>query len=80
MKYFLLFVFSVFSVSIFAQEAVIPDERLYEVYEKEYINGLVTDNPFLIKRWNFYLDNAYKITKEVEGKECIIPGNQYFRF
>ena len=52
---------------------VVPDERLYEVYEKDYVDGLVNDNPFLIKRWNFYLDNSYRIIKDVEGKQVDYP-------
>jgi hypothetical protein len=55
-----------------------PDQRLYEVYEADYIKRLLTENPFLIKRWNYYLDHAYQIIDAVPGKtdgrpEVIIP-------
>lgn len=46
----------------------VPDQRLYEVYETDYIDRLVTENPFLIKRWNYYLDNAFYIMDAVPGK------------
>lgn len=45
-----------------------PDQRLYEAYDAEYIDRLVTENPFLIKRWNFYLDNAFYIMDAIPGK------------
>ncbi|MFT4663837.1 MAG: hypothetical protein ACI8YQ_003883 [Polaribacter sp.] len=46
----------------------VPDQRLYEVYEASYINQLATENPFLIKRWNYYLDHAFYIMDAVPGK------------
>ncbi len=52
---------------------VLPDERLYEVYEREYVDGLVEENPFLIKRWNFYLDNAFLITENIPEKDNDYP-------
>ena len=48
----------------------IPDSKLIEAYGEEYINRLKTENPFLIKRWNFYLENAFIITDEVLGKNA----------
>ncbi len=39
------------------------DERLYEAYDKNYLDNLQTANPFLLKRWNFYLDHAWYITE-----------------
>ncbi len=70
--FFFLFV-SLFSVAQDAHETVIPDDRLYEVYEREYVDGLVNENPFLIKRWNFYLDNAFLIADEVIEKQADYP-------
>ena len=71
MKYFLLLFFSLTTVFSFAQdvqEKVIPDVRLYEVYERDYINSLVIENPFLVKRWNYYLDNAFVIKEDIAEK------------
>lgn len=62
-----------FSVAQNANKTVVPDERLYEVYDRDYVDGLVNENPFLIKRWNFYLDNAYMITDEVAEKNNGYP-------
>ena len=47
-----------------------PDPRVIEAHGSHYINRLKTDNPFLINRWNFYLDNAFFITDNVPGKEA----------
>ncbi|MBL7805341.1 MAG: hypothetical protein JNL02_16500 [Saprospiraceae bacterium] len=39
------------------------DPRLYEVYEKDYLERLRTEQPTLILRWNFYLDNAFVVSE-----------------
>ncbi len=44
--------------------AVKIDPRLYEVFEKTDLDKWQREDPFLIKRWNFYLDNAYYIVDE----------------
>ena len=38
------------------------DTRLYEVYDKDYLEEIKTKDPFLIQYWTFYLDNAFIIT------------------
>ncbi|MFK7770822.1 MAG: hypothetical protein AB8F94_01740 [Saprospiraceae bacterium] len=52
-----------FSVLSFAQnkssETVEIDDRLLEVYDKEYLEDLKIQNPVLLQRWSFYLDNAF---------------------
>ncbi len=74
MKNFLpLFFFAVIPFFSFAQNAPIPDERLYEAYDRDYVDGLVKDNPFLIKRWNFYLDHAYHVVDEIAEKNNDYP-------
>ena len=76
MKKWLLLPFlfcSLFTVAQDATKTVVPDERLYEVYERDYVDGLVSENPFLVKRWNFYLDNAFYITDEVVEKNTGFP-------
>jgi len=35
------------------------DERLTAVHDKEYLTNLQTQNPVLLQRWSFYLDNAF---------------------
>lgn len=74
-NYLLLFFlpFSLFSFAQNAQDSVVPDERLYQVYERDYVDNLVNENPFLIRRWNFYLDNAYLIAVEIEEKKNDYP-------
>lgn len=37
------------------------DERLYQVFDSDYLQTVQKDNPLLLKRWNFYLDNAFYI-------------------
>jgi len=64
----LLFSFTTFFVQAQKMTSLTPDERLIEAYGSEYINTLQTENPFLIKRWNFYLDNAFYITDENKDK------------
>ncbi len=38
------------------------DSRLYSVFEGSYLERLRTENPFLIQRWNFYLDHSWYLT------------------
>jgi len=66
--------------TFFAQSAVaqtshtpVPDQRLYEAYDAEYIDRLTTENSFLINRWNFYLDNAFYLMDAVPGKTDAYP-------
>ena len=39
------------------------DSRLYEIYSGDYLENLQTANPFLLKRWNFYLDHSWYLTE-----------------
>lgn len=71
MKNFVLLLVLGFPLFLFAQnpsQAVTPDQRLIEAYGQEYIQKLVIENPFLIHRWNYYLDHAFIIRDEVPGK------------
>ncbi len=75
MKIVSIFLFLILPVFSFAQSnsnatTLQADDRLVEAFGSEYINKLKNENPFLIKRWNFYLDHAYIITDEVTGKEA----------
>ena len=59
----ILLTFSILSITLGqSNESVSIDTRLYNVYEEAYLNDLKVNNPFLLKRWAFYLDNAYYIT------------------
>ena len=53
------------SILSFAQnksaETVEIDERLTAVYDQEYLTNLQTQNPVLLQRWSFYLDNAFYV-------------------
>lgn len=51
------------------------DERLYEVFEADYLTRLKTQNPTLIQRWNFYLDHAWYITDAPKEKTLTITKN-----
>ncbi len=58
-----LFIMVLFVSNIaFAQNTnVIPDARLYQCYEKAYLDNLVKTNPEQIQYLNYYLDNAYYV-------------------
>ena len=39
------------------------DSRLFEIYSGDYLENLQTANPYLLKRWNFYLDHSWYLTE-----------------
>jgi hypothetical protein len=41
---------------------VVPDARLYAAFDSAYLETLRRDNPVLLLRWNYYLDNAFVIS------------------
>jgi len=56
-----------------AQRSAVPlqaaaDPRLYEVFDSAYLSRLATENPTLLQRWNYYLDNAFVISDFPEKK------------
>ena len=59
---------SIFSQSQLQTGSIKIDSRLYEVFEKDYLEKTAIEDPFLIQRWNFYLDNAFIITKNSLSK------------
>lgn len=79
MKNLFLFTFLFISFITFAQRDTstpsLPniDERLFQVFETTYLKRLQTENPFLIHRWNFYLDNSWYITELPREKEADYP-------
>jgi len=50
-------------------DTVQPDDRLKIVFSQTYLKKLSADNPLLISKWNFYLDNSYFISDFPEGKK-----------
>jgi hypothetical protein len=54
--------FSLISLFLGAQQEVRIDERLLAVYDAAYLERLQAENPFLLQRLNFYLDNAWYIS------------------
>jgi hypothetical protein len=61
-------------ISLVAQKQPIPstvkiDARLYDVFQKEELDGMTKDDVFFIYRWNFYLDNAYFISDTPLSKD-----------
>lgn len=47
---------------------VAADPRLDEVFDSAYLSRLAAENPTLLQRWNYYLDNAFVITGFPEKK------------
>ena len=57
-----------FTISLFAQQPIPLDERLLTVYDRAYLEQLQVDNPFLLERLHFYLDNAWYLSDYPEDK------------
>lgn len=68
--FFLLFI----ATFAFSQQAenISIDDRLYQVFDRNYLENLKTTNPFLIQRWNYYLDNAWSIKDLPEEKQSSV--------
>lgn len=45
------------------------DDRLYDVFERDYLERLQVVNPFLLQYYTFFLDHSYKIVDMPEGKD-----------
>ncbi len=74
MKHFLIMCFFSLPVLGISQSSQVKiDERLFEVFDKAYLDNLQTANPFLIHRWNYYLDNAYYIAEDVKTVQHDYP-------
>ncbi len=59
----------VLSQNVFAQNETLIDERLYAVFEANYLEKLKSDNSFHLKYYNYYLDNGFEvITMAAEKK------------
>lgn len=60
--FFLILPYSIFSQSPIQTSSINIDSRLYDVFEKDYLEKVRVEDPFLIQRWHFYLDNAFFIS------------------
>ncbi len=63
MKIVILFlaISTVFATHLFAQQSIVADARLSDVYSQDYLNDLEQNNPQEIEYLNWYLDNSYQI-------------------
>ena len=51
-----------FNTSLFSQSnPVVADARLYQCYEKAYLDNLIKTDPEQVQFLNYYLDNAYYV-------------------
>ncbi|MCX6230347.1 MAG: hypothetical protein NTZ33_02275 [Bacteroidetes bacterium] len=50
---------------------VIPDSRLFQCFEKSYIDNLVKTNPEQILYLNYYLDNSYYVASLKAEKQVL---------
>lgn len=76
MKNLLFILFCMLSLSAFGQsetKLVEPDARLNNVYAEHYLMRLQEANPFIIQRWNFYLDNAFFVAENSPEKGATYP-------
>ena len=73
MKKQLIFVLAFLPFLAFAQQqspvSKSIDPRLYEAYDKAYVDKVAQEDAFLLKRWTFYLDNAYYVTEDIVSKD-----------
>ena len=64
-----ILLFSILSIAqTTSKDKVEVDERLFEVYDKEYLTDLQTKNPNLLQRWSFSLDHSFYITEYPKEK------------
>lgn len=76
MKNILVILLCICSFSVFGQnkvELIEPDARLADVYSEAYLVRLQTANPFLLQRWNFYLNNAFFVAENPADKGATYP-------
>jgi len=77
MKMYQTLLILLLSSGIFAQTATSPaaveiDQRLYDVYDTDYLEKLKTVNPFVLQRWNYYLDHSFFIA-DLDPDKQITP-------
>ncbi len=57
------------SGSLWAQQSVTPDARLYDAFGQTYVDQIVKSNPFLVQRFNYFLDHGWYIEQVAPGKD-----------
>lgn len=75
MKKTFIWALSLLPLTVFSQQnspAISAiDARLYEAYDKTYVDKVAQDDPFLLKRWTYYLDHAYYVTDAIVSKDGV---------
>jgi hypothetical protein len=75
MKKVLIFIITILPLFAIGQSDIKPeiDERLYEVFETDFLERMQTLKPHYIEYQNFYLDNSYQIIDFPKGKISEYP-------
>ncbi|HNQ67573.1 MAG TPA: hypothetical protein PKN32_04295 [Bacteroidales bacterium] len=78
MKIVILFlaISTVFATHSMSQQTLNVDSRLSVVYNQDYINNLIQNNPQELEYLNWYLDNSYAIIYPDYEK---LQGNAYLK-
>ncbi len=68
-----LFITLLLTVPLLSMAQSVPslptiDERLYEVFDKDFLKKMQVENPFYIQYHNFLLDNVYTISELPKDK------------
>ena len=78
MKKTFIWALSLLPLTVFSQQnspvTSVIDARLYEAYDKAHIDKVAQDDPFLLKRWTYYLDHAYYVTDAIVSKDGVAGG------
>lgn len=72
---FLIGLLFILPTVIFAQSksTLTIDERLYEVFEADFLERMQKETPAMLEYYNFFLDNAYKIQTLNKDKTSTYP-------
>ena len=60
--FLLLFASNSFAQNQTSSDELVIDNRLYDIFDEEYLENLKDNNPFMIQRWNYYLDHAWYLS------------------
>lgn len=69
----LLLLCPIFTLAQNESSKITIDDRLYEVFDENYLIQLQKQNPFLIQRWTYYLDHAFYIVEDPKLSEYEYP-------
>jgi len=75
MKYLivLLLLCPIFALAQKEASKDVIDDRLYAVFDGQYLEQLQKQNPFLLQRWSYYLDHAFYIVEDPKLTEYEYP-------